>query len=116
MASVCSLRALQGPLLETNPTEKKLLPVNGSNRYGLSIAADSVYTISPKMVLNLRGNFHQLTDEYAADTALIGKDGIANLFPTNFWPSLYTFDQYYYPAFDMVQGSTRTRCAFTPRR
>lgn len=96
-------------LLESNPTGKKLLPVNGSNRYGLSIAADTVYTLSPKMVLNVRGNFHQLTDEYAADTALIGKEGIANLFPTNFWPSLYTFDQYFYPAFDMVQGSTTTR-------
>jgi hypothetical protein len=96
-------------LLESNPTAKKLLPVNGSNRYGLSIAADTVYTISPKMTLNLRGNFHQLTDEYAADTALIGKDGIANLFPTNFFASLYTLDQYFYPAFDMVQGSTTTR-------
>lgn len=66
-------------LLESNPTLKKLLPVNGSNRYGLSIAADTVYTISPKMTFNLRGNYHQLTDEYAADTALIGKEGIANL-------------------------------------
>ena len=96
-------------LLESNPTDKKLLPVNGSNRYGLSIAADTVYTISPRMVLNLRANYHQLTDEYAADTALIGKEGIANLFPTNFWPSLYTFDQYFYPAFDLVQGSTTYR-------
>src|SRR6185436_13310605 len=42
-------------LLESNPTGKLLLPVNGSNRYGLSIAADTVYTISPKMTLNLRG-------------------------------------------------------------
>jgi hypothetical protein len=96
-------------LLESNPTDKKLLPVNGSNRYGLSIAADSVYTISPKMTVNVRGNFHELTDEYAADPALIGKDGIAALFPTNFWTSLYTLDQYFYPAFDMVQGSTTTR-------
>jgi hypothetical protein len=92
-------------LLESNPTGKKLLPLNGSNRYGLSIAADTVYTISPKMVLNLRANYHQLTDEYAAEPALIGKDGIANLFSTSFWTSLYTFDQYYYPAFDV--GSSR---------
>src|SRR6266508_6127681 len=54
-------------LLESNPTGKKLLPVNGSNRYGMSIAADSVYTISSKMVLNVRANYHQLTDEYGAD-------------------------------------------------
>src|SRR5882724_4022128 len=71
-------------LLESNPTGKLLLPVNGSHRYGLSIAADSVYTISPKMVLNVRANFHKLTDEYGADPALIGKSGIANLFTTNF--------------------------------
>jgi hypothetical protein len=96
-------------LLESNPTEKKLLPLNGSNRYGLSIAADTVYTISPKMVLNLRGNYHQLTDEYAADPALIGEEGIANLFATPFYKSLYTIDQYFYPAFDFVQGSTTTR-------
>ncbi|MEK6336223.1 MAG: TonB-dependent receptor [Acidobacteriota bacterium] len=96
-------------LLESNPTDKKLLPVNGSNRYGLSIAADTVYTISPKLVLNLRANYHQLTDEYAAEPALIGKDGIASLFSTSFWTSLYTFDQYYYPAFDLVAGSTTYR-------
>jgi len=92
-------------LLESNPTDKKLMPLNGSNRYGLSIAADTVYTISPKWVLNLRANFHQLTDEFAAAPSLIGKEGIADLFPTNFWTSLYTFDQYYYPAFDV--GSSR---------
>jgi Carboxypeptidase regulatory-like domain len=92
-------------LLESNPTGKKLMPLNGSNRYGLSIAADTVYTISPTMVLNLRGNYHQLTDEYAADPALIGREGIANLFTTNFWESLYTFPQYYYPAFDV--GASR---------
>ena len=36
---------------------------------------------------------------------MIGQEGIAALFPTNFWTSLYTFDQYYYPAFDV--GSSR---------
>jgi Carboxypeptidase regulatory-like domain len=94
-------------LLESNPTGKLLLPVNGSHRYGMSIAADSVYTISPKMVLNVRANYHQLTDEYAANPALIGKDGISNLFSTTFWTSLYTFDQYFYPAFDV--GNTANR-------
>jgi hypothetical protein len=94
-------------LLESNPTGKLLLPVNGSHRYGLSFAADSVYTISPKMTLNVRANYHQLTDEYGADPALIGKTGIANLFTTNFWESLYTFDQYFYPAFDVGPSTNR---------
>jgi hypothetical protein len=94
-------------LLESNPTGKLLLPVNGSHRYGMSIAGDTVYTISPTMVLNLRANYHQLTDEYAADPALIGREGIANLFPTNFFDSLYTFPQYYYPAFDVGPSTNR---------
>jgi hypothetical protein len=92
-------------LLESNPTDKLLMPINGSHRYGMSIAADSVYTISPTKVLNVRANYHQLTDEYAADPSLIGESGIAALFPTNFYTSLYTFPQYYYPAFDV--GSSR---------
>src|SRR5207247_8757260 len=37
-------------LLESNPTSKQLLPVNGSNRYGMSIAAAPVYTVSPQLV------------------------------------------------------------------
>ncbi|HYW70092.1 MAG TPA: hypothetical protein VE961_03600, partial [Pyrinomonadaceae bacterium] len=94
-------------LLETNPTGKLLMPINGSHRYGMSIAADSVYTISPRWVLNIRANYHQLTDEYAADPSLIGKEGIAALFPGNFWESLYTFPQYYEPAFDV--GNTANR-------
>lgn len=91
-------------LLESNPDAGRLLPVNGSNRYGLSVAGDSVYTINSKTILNVRANYHQLTDEYAAETALIGRDGIQNLFGTDF-PSVYTFPQYYYPAIDV--GTTR---------
>jgi hypothetical protein len=94
-------------LLESNPTGKLLMPINGSHRYGMSIAADSIYTISPTVVFNVRANYHQLTDEYAADPSLIGREGIANLFPTNFFDSLYTFPQYYYPAFDV--GNTANR-------
>ncbi len=86
-------------LLENNPTGSALLPVNGSNRYGLSIAADTVYTFSPKWLLNVRANYHRLTDEYAADTALLGSDGLSQLFPS-FYSSLYTIDQVFYPALD----------------
>ncbi len=92
-------------LLEDNPTEAALLPVNGSNRYGLSIAADTVYTLSPTTVLNLRGNYHQLTDEYAADTALLGDAGLQALFPnTSFYNGLITNENVFYPAIDIPIG------------
>lgn len=93
-------------LLEANPTDAALLPQNGSNRYGLSIAADTVYTISPRMVLNVRANFHKLTDEYAAEPALIGTQGLAQLWPNNPWyASLFTGPNVYYPALDIPNGN-----------
>jgi len=97
-------------LLESNPTDAPLLPINGSNRYGLSIAADTVYTISPKMVVNLRGNYQQMTDEYAGGSAIAGEDGIAALWPGNAWyTGLFTGPNIYYPALDVPTGGTNNR-------
>jgi hypothetical protein len=83
-------------------TQGKLFPITGSNRYGLSIAADTVYTINPKMTLNLRANYHRLTDEAYVPTAFLGEEGLENLWPNNPWyKSLYTNDTIYYPAVDV---------------
>ena len=93
-------------LLESNPTAKKLFPITGSNRYGLSIAADTVYTINARTVLNVRANYHQLTDEAAVKTVLLGQSGLSTLFGGNtFYSSLYTNDQVYYPALDVGTGN-----------
>jgi Carboxypeptidase regulatory-like domain/TonB dependent receptor len=93
-------------LLESNPTAKKLFPITGSNRYGLSIAADTVYTINARTVLNVRANYHQLTDEAAVKTVLLGQSGLSTLFGGNtFYSSLYTNDQVYYPALDVGAGN-----------
>src|SRR5262249_20655646 len=91
-------------LLEAPPegTTGKLFPITGSNRYGLSVAADTVYVINPKMTLNLRANYHRLTDEAYVPTALLGKEGLENLWPNNPWyTSLYTNDTIYYPAVEV---------------
>ena len=97
-------------LLEENPTSAALLPINGSNRYGLSIAADTVYTLSSTMVLNLRGRYNSLTDAYAAEPAQLGPEGFAALFPgTNFAGQILTAPNVYYPGIDMVVGSTTYR-------
>ena len=93
-------------LLEANPTDKKLFPITGSHRYGMSIASDTIYTLNAKTVINFRGNYHQLTDEAAAPNVLLGADGLKNLFGGNtFYSSLYTTDQVYYPALDVGTGN-----------
>jgi hypothetical protein len=105
-------------LLEAPPedTKGKLFPFTGSNRHGLSIAADTVYTINSKMILNLRANYHRLTDEAAVPTALLGKEGLQNLWPNNPWyTSLYTNDTIYFPAVDVPTGSVNNRLGRTGR-
>ena len=64
-------------LLEAPPegTNGKLFPITGSNRYGLTIAADTVYTINSKMTLNLRANYHRLTDEASCRRRCSAKRG-----------------------------------------
>jgi Carboxypeptidase regulatory-like domain len=97
-----SVGRFKANLLETNPTEKKLFPFTGSNRYGLSVAADTVYTLNARTVLNIRANYHRLTDEASVKPALLGAAGLSTLFGGNtFYSSLYTNDQVYYPALDI---------------
>ena len=86
----------------TSDAAGKLFPTGGSNRHGLSIAADTVYTISPSKVLNIRANYHKLIDEFANEPNLLNKSGIESLWPGNPWyTSLLTRDDIYYPAVDV---------------
>jgi Carboxypeptidase regulatory-like domain len=89
----------------------KLFPAAGSHRNGLSIAADTVYTISSSKILNLRANYHKLIDEFAAaDNYILGKSGIEALWPNNPWySSLFTRDLVYYPAVDVPSGTSGNR-------
>lgn len=100
-------------LLETpqDNTAGKLFPAAGSHRNGLSIAADTVYTISSSKILNLRANYHKLIDEFAAgDNYILGKSGIEALWPNNLWySSLFTRDLIYYPAVDVPTGTVTNR-------
>lgn len=92
-------------------TAGKLFPAAGSHRNGLSIAADTVYTLSSSKVLNVRANYHKLIDEFAAgDNYILGKSGIEALWPGNPWySSLLTRDLIYYPAVDVPTGTVTNR-------
>ncbi|HQR31957.1 MAG TPA: carboxypeptidase-like regulatory domain-containing protein [Blastocatellia bacterium] len=92
-------------------TTGKLFPAAGSHRNGLSVAADTVYTISSSKILNLRANYHKLIDEFAADdNYILGKSGIEALWPGNPWySSLFTRDLIYYPAVDVPTGTVTNR-------
>jgi Carboxypeptidase regulatory-like domain/TonB dependent receptor len=94
---------------ESNPTDKALFPLNGSNRFGLNLSADAVYILNANTVLNVRGGYFRLTDEFANSDTLLGASGLTNLWGSNtFYSSLYTSDQIYYPAIDVRDNGGST--------
>ena len=90
-------------LYQQNPTDAGFFPLSGSNRYGLSIAGDSVWVMSNKTTLNVRGSFYNMTDEFYNPGLLLGDQGLQTLWPNNPWySSLYNSGYVYYPALDVT--------------
>ena len=101
---------------QQNPTEGKMFPVSGSNRYGMSAAADAVWVMSNRTTLNVRGSYYNMTDEYANPDVILGKDGLEQLWPGNPWySSLYVSPYVYYPGVTASVGSARRERSPGPR-
>jgi hypothetical protein len=93
-------------LYQQNPTDAQYFPVAGSNRYGMSTAADAVWVMSNKQTLNIRGSYYNMTDEFYNPSLLIGEEGLQNYWPNNPWyTSLYNSGYVYTPALDVTSGS-----------
>jgi hypothetical protein len=76
-------------LYQQNPTDAGFYPLSGSNRYGLSIAGDSVWVMSNKTTLNVRGSFYNMTDEFYNPSLLLGDTGLKNYWSRSWYSSLY---------------------------
>jgi hypothetical protein len=93
-------------LYQENPTQGDFFPLAGSNRNGMSTAADSVWVMSNKSTLNVRASYYNLVDEYYNPDLVLGSDGLANYWPNNPWySSLYNSGYVYYPALDVASGT-----------
>jgi hypothetical protein len=93
-------------LYQQNPTDAGFFPLSGSNRYGLSFAGDSVWVMSNKTTLNVRGSFYNMTDEFYNPGLLLGEQGLESYWPSNSWySSLYNSGYVYYPALDVTSGT-----------
>ena len=94
-------------LYQDNPVGASggFFPLSGSNRDGLSIAADGVWVLSDQTTLNVRGSFYNMVDEFYNPSLLLGSDGLANYWPSSWYSSLYNSGYVYYPALDVTSGT-----------
>jgi hypothetical protein len=80
-------------------------PLSGSNRDGMSIAGDAVWIMSDRTTLNVRGSFYNMVDEFYNPALLLGADGLASVWPSQWYSSLYNSGYVYYPALDVTTGT-----------
>jgi len=92
-------------LYQQNPTDDGFFPISGSNRYGMSSTSDSVWVMSPKTTLNLRGGFYNMTDEFYNPFVLMPQGGLQSYWSNPWYSSLYNSGYVYYPALDVTSGT-----------
>jgi hypothetical protein len=92
-------------LFQENPTSGGFFPLTGSNRYGLSFAGDSVWVMSDRTTLNVRGSFYNMTDEFYNPALLLGAEGLRDYWSREWYSSLYNSGYVYYPALDVTTGA-----------
>ncbi len=92
-------------LAQENPTSGGFFPLSGSNRYGMSVAGDSVWVMSDRTTLNVRGSFYNMTDEFYNPSLLLGADGLSDYWSRSWYSSLYNSGYVYYPALDVTTGA-----------
>jgi hypothetical protein len=65
---------------------------NGGIMNSRNIAADTVYTLNSSTVLNFRGSYSALEDDYDAPAAAVGEAGYGQFWPGNPWYKPYIKD------------------------
>ena len=109
--SVRQIFAIQddaGPGTTTRPTIRRAVPNdNGGIMNSRNMAGDLVYTLSPSTVLNFRGSYSMLEDDYSAPDYAVGEEGLAEFWPNNPWYKPYVKDMplIYYPNI-IINGQT----------
>ncbi|MPY90237.1 MAG: carboxypeptidase regulatory-like domain-containing protein [Luteitalea sp.] len=80
---------------------------NGGLMNSLNSAVDTVYTLSPRTVLNFRMGVVYSEDDYDSDWAKLGEEGLAQYWPNNPWYLSYTQEQpaIYYPNLQVGSAS-----------
>jgi hypothetical protein len=80
---------------------------NGGIMNSRNVAGDLVYSISPTTIVNLRGSYAMLEDDFDAPEAAVGVSGLSQFWPNNAWYTPYVkgMPLVYYPNI-IINGQT----------
>lgn len=90
------------------PNNSRIFPNdNGGVMHSLNISGDLIYTINPSTVLNIRGNYTSLNDDYDAPAQQATLADYAELFPGHdFYSKYLDFGApFYFPGVTIAGGS-----------
>lgn len=65
----------------------KMRNVTGSRRNGWNIAGDAVYTVTPTLVLDVRGSFYKVEDKRDYPSLAVTEADYSSIWPTAWWKS-----------------------------
>ena len=79
---------------------------NGGIMNNRNIAGDVVYVLTPNTVINARGSYASLEDDYDGKDRKIGVEGLAEFWPGNAWykPYIGEMPAVYYPRMNIGGG------------
>jgi hypothetical protein len=89
-------------------TGSRAQPVTGSTRHSISLAGDTVWTINPTTVFNIRGGYNAIVDSFGVPSALLKESDLAAFWGNNTWykPYLAELPAIYYPGLTVRSNST----------
>ncbi len=94
--------------LNYTPNQSAAMPNdNGGIMNARNIAGDAVYQWSTRTIVNIRGSFSSLEDDYVAPNNAVGEKGLEEFWPGNPWYKSYLTDipAIYYPAISVTGSS-----------
>ena len=79
---------------------------NGGIMNNRNIAGDVVYVLTPTTVINARGSYASLEDDYDGKDRKVGEEGLAEFWPNNPWyqPYIGEMPAIYYPRINIGGG------------
>lgn len=85
----------------------KAQQLTGSARHSISVVGDTVYTINPSTVFNIRGSYNAIVDSFDAEAAKISESDLAALWPSQYYrPYLDQLPDIYFPGLTVRAQST----------